>query len=157
MGGSGSGGPNRKPTTLKVLEGNPGRRPLNPNEPKPEVGMSEKPRRLSTVASAEWDRLGPALVARKVLTVDDGLALSALVTLYARLEQLGEAIDAGEPPVVDGRPSPLWTLERETLQAWRAWLGEFGLTPSSRSKITTVVVRDDTRQAHTWTTAARRA
>ena len=32
-----------KPTALKVLEGNPGKRPLNENEPKPERKAPECP------------------------------------------------------------------------------------------------------------------
>ena len=45
----GKGGPQKKPTQLAKLQGNPGRRPLNTNEPAPELpdGM---PQRRSTVA-----------------------------------------------------------------------------------------------------------
>ena len=46
-----------KPTALKVLEGNPGKRPLNLFEPTPEDKMPECPDWLEDEAKAEWDRL----------------------------------------------------------------------------------------------------
>jgi len=51
-----------KPTRLKMLTGNPGKRPLNPNEPRPEATIPDAPAELSAGARAEWDRLAADLV-----------------------------------------------------------------------------------------------
>ena len=51
-----------KPTSVKILTGNPGKRRLNHEEPKPPVSVPECPVELSPTAKAEWDRLGRELV-----------------------------------------------------------------------------------------------
>ena len=155
MGVKGSGR-RPKPTRLKLLEGNPGQRRLNTQEPNPPAGLPVKSDDLGVIASAEWDRLGPALVAMGTLTTVDGEAFTALVTQYERAVQLRRAINTRARPIVKGRPNPLWGMERETTKVWRSLLCEFGLTPSSRSKIVTVR-SNDTRTAHPWATPARRA
>jgi phage terminase small subunit len=52
-----------KPTRLKLLTGNPGKRPLNETEPRPEAAIPECPVVLGPVARQEWDRLVLALSA----------------------------------------------------------------------------------------------
>ena len=51
-----------KPTAVKVLEGNPGKRPLNMYEPVPERRAPECPSWLNDEAKAEWDRLADKMV-----------------------------------------------------------------------------------------------
>ena len=46
-----------KPTAMKKLEGNPGKRPLNLFEPTPEEKMPHCPDWLEEEAKAEWERL----------------------------------------------------------------------------------------------------
>jgi phage terminase small subunit len=46
-----------KPTRMKILTGNPGKRRLNENEPKPEPSVPDCPSELGPVARQEWDRL----------------------------------------------------------------------------------------------------
>ncbi len=55
-------GPPPKPTKLRVLEGNPSKRPINGREPQP-VGRPEKPDFITTTAAAaeEWDRAVAAM------------------------------------------------------------------------------------------------
>jgi len=47
-----------KPTALKLLQGNPGRRPINKAEPKPKRGIPAMPKWLDAfpVAVEEWKR-----------------------------------------------------------------------------------------------------
>ena len=60
-----------KPTALKVLEGNPGKRPLNDREPVPPKATLKCPAWLLPEAKKEWKRLAPALEAMGVLTMAD--------------------------------------------------------------------------------------
>jgi P27 family predicted phage terminase small subunit len=53
-------GPQPKATTLKRLEGNPGKRKLNDAEPIP-VGVLKKPSFVTDVAAEEWDRIIAAM------------------------------------------------------------------------------------------------
>lgn len=47
-------GPRPKPTYMKLLDGNPGRRPLNENEPKPVGDLRDPPEGLSDSQRALW-------------------------------------------------------------------------------------------------------
>ena len=53
-------GPPPKPTKLRLLEGNPSKRPINGREPQP-IGRPEKPDFISGAAAEEWDRAVAAL------------------------------------------------------------------------------------------------
>ena len=65
-----------KPTSLKVLEGNPGKRQLNPNEPKPDASIPKCPAWLSKEAKREWKRLVPFLEQAGLLTQVDRAAFA---------------------------------------------------------------------------------
>src|SRR3954470_9706696 len=72
-----------KPTRLKVLTGNPGKRPLNTNEPEPEPAVPECPPELGPVAKREWDRLVNELSSLRLLTNLDRGALASYCGAYA--------------------------------------------------------------------------
>src|SRR5512138_3920234 len=71
-----------KPTALKELEGNPGKRKLNYKEPKPEVVIPSCPNHLKGVARQEWNRITKELAKLKLITVVDRAALAAYCTAY---------------------------------------------------------------------------
>ena len=50
-----------KPTAVKVLEGNPGKRSLNTGEPKPEKKAPRCPSWLEEEAKKEWKRMAKQL------------------------------------------------------------------------------------------------
>ncbi len=52
----GARGPQPRPTKLKLLEGNPGKRPINENEVLP-LGEIKKPSHITGPAAEEWDRV----------------------------------------------------------------------------------------------------
>src|SRR5690606_36938676 len=66
-----------KPTNLKVLEGNPGKRPLNQNEPKPKPIRPKCPTWLDKEAEKMWRSLAPELESLHLLTIIDVAALAA--------------------------------------------------------------------------------
>ena len=80
-----------KPTALKKLEGNPGKRPLTELEPLPPISVLRCPNWLLPEARKEWRRLAPALINMGVLTLADAaypLALLEIpdppIVLYAK-------------------------------------------------------------------------
>ncbi len=81
-----------KPTRLKVLTGNPGKHPLNGDEPLPETAVPDCPPELSPAARKEWDRLVGELGKLRVLTNLDRAALAAYCGAYALWAEATEAI-----------------------------------------------------------------
>lgn len=57
-----------KPTGIKGLEGNPGKRPLNKNGPKPKKIAPKCPAWLLPDAKKEWRRLSKELETIRLLT-----------------------------------------------------------------------------------------
>ena len=54
-------GPKPKATVVKLITGNPGRRPLNDREAQPAVEIPEPPSMLKGEALKEWERITPLL------------------------------------------------------------------------------------------------
>ena len=73
-----------KPTALKKLEGNPGKRKMNTKEPVPDKGMPDCPKWLLPEAKEEWKRLCQKLSEMGVLTEIDMAAFAAYCQSYAR-------------------------------------------------------------------------
>src|SRR5260370_1172430 len=65
-----------KPTRIKALTGNPGKRPLNAHEPRPEPALPECPPELSPAAQREWARLTGELSKLSLITNLDRGALA---------------------------------------------------------------------------------
>ena len=72
-----------KPTRIKALTGNPGKRPLNAHEPRPEPAAPECPVELSPVARQEWMRLTAELAKLNLITHLDRGALATYCGAYA--------------------------------------------------------------------------
>lgn len=73
-----------KPTHLKVLEGNPGKRAINKNEPKPQAKAPSCPAHLDKEAKAEWRRISKQLLQLGLLTEVDRAALAAYCQAWSR-------------------------------------------------------------------------
>jgi len=130
-----------KPNVIKDLEGNPGkRRRVRENEPVPKGGVPECPEHLDGEARAEWFRTAKVLLEMKLLTTADRSALAAYCTAYSRwveaerqVKKLGPIVkspDKGFP-----MKSPYLVIADQALEIMRKFMVEFGLTPSSRSRI----------------------
>ena len=76
-----------KPTAMKELEGNPGKRKLNKKEPMPGKGMPDCPKWLLPDAQEEWKRLSEKLNQMGVLTEVDRSAFAAYCQSYARWKE----------------------------------------------------------------------
>lgn len=130
-----------KPTALKELEGNPGKRPLNKNEPKPEAApeAGAPPKHLSDHAKAEWRRLYEPLRRCNLLTVADLPAFEAYCVSYGRAKEADEIIEREgltiTTPNQHKQAHPCVSISRQERFLAKAFLIEFGLTPASRSRI----------------------
>ena len=80
------------PTAIKVLEGNPGKRPMNDQEPKPVKKAPACPKWLDAEARKEWRRLAKKLEALGVLTDLDMGVFATYCNAYARWKEADEFI-----------------------------------------------------------------
>lgn len=134
-----------KPTALKKLLGNPGKRPLNENEPQPAGPMPDAPEHLDEFARMEWARMAPELHRLGLLTQVDRAAFGAYCTAYSRWAQAELAMGAlgateRVPFIVTTDKGnviqhPLVGVANKALELMHKFLVEFGLTPSSRSRV----------------------
>lgn len=85
-----------KPTAIKKLEGNPGKRKLNRKEPVPAKGMPECPEWLLPEAKVEWERLCVKPSDMGVLTEIDMAAFAAYCQSFARWKEAQEHADIAE-------------------------------------------------------------
>ena len=128
-----------KPTALKVLEGNPGKRPLNDHEPIPPKGELKCPSWLLPEAKKEWKRLASSLEAMGVLTMADLTAFAGYCQAYARWKEAEEFIT--QHGTIVKTPSGYWqqvpqvSIAQTYLKIMNKFAEQFGLTPSSRSRI----------------------
>ena len=87
------------PTNFKVINGNPGKRPLNKDEPQFVNVLPDPPDFLTEKALAEWNRMGPKLVESGVVTEGDMAIFAAYCQSWARWKEL-EALQAKAPLIL---------------------------------------------------------
>lgn len=116
--------PGRKPrpTHLKLIDGNPGKRPIPEGEIQPE-GVVERPKWLKGRASKVWDQYAPELVRLKVLTAVDVHVFGTFCQLAARAEK-------GD-------------LLASEIAQFRALASEFGIGAASRARLGTRDGKED--------------
>lgn len=138
------------PTAIKLLEGNPGKRPINKNEPRPEKRAPNCPTWLEPEAKKEWKRMSKTLEAIGVLTQVDATAFAGYCQAYARWREAEEFLS--KHGTIFKTPSgyiqqvPQVSIAQTYLKIMKDFCSEFGLTPAARSRIsvvTTVGVADD--------------
>jgi phage terminase small subunit len=80
------GGSKPKPTALKLIQGNPGKRPLNKQEPIP-AGEIICPPWVTGYAKEVWDHIGPDLIEQRVMTAWDVYAFGMYCYLVAQMKE----------------------------------------------------------------------
>jgi len=131
------------------VRGNPGKRPTNENEPKPDLVLPEAAESVANHprALAHWNLLAPKLSKLQILTEIDGGAFSALCTAYGRWQDAEAALlkyrekDQNHYGLMVGTTngnkiqSPLVGTANKAMELYKSLATEFGGTPSSRSRI----------------------
>ena len=106
----------RTPTALKIVTGNPGKRPLPQNEPEPR-GEVKKPKFVKYQATQIWKQYAPELERLGILKSTDVDMFGAWCCLMAEFHESPRGFNAAR------------------LSQMRALAASFGLEPSSRSRI----------------------
>ncbi len=128
-----------KPTALKKLEGNPGKRALNTKEPKPKPAIPRCPSHLNTVARREWKRVTFKLYEMGVLTQTDRAALASYCVAYAHWVMAEEKLKIEEAVIETGKgnlvQNPWIQISKRSMEQVVKFAAEFGMTPSSRARL----------------------
>lgn len=136
-----------KPSHLKLVTGNPGKRPLNEREPVPQRALPAPPPELNDDAKVEWGRVAEELYKIGLLTGVDRAALAAYCQAYGRWMQAERAIIemAKRDPVTgalmvkttngNAIQNPLIGTANKAMGDMVRYASEFGMTPSARSRI----------------------
>lgn len=138
-----------KPTALKLVQGTfqPCRSARNEPKPKPEIPSC--PEQLQGLAREEWGRISEELYSMGLLTRIDRAALAGYCEHFAvwaeaskKVRELGVLVKAK-----NGFPmqSPYLSIMNRALAEMRKFLVEFGMTPSSRSRVSAAKPSDPSK------------
>jgi P27 family predicted phage terminase small subunit len=136
------------PFPLKVLRGNPGKRPMK-REPQPEIAadVPEPPAFITGYAADEWWKTAPELHRLGLLTRIDVPALAAYCHAFGQWRMAAEALammQANDPVTGgllirtkygDAAQNPLVSIVRKHAADVVRYAGEFGLTALARSRL----------------------
>lgn len=130
-----------KPTVLKQQDGNPGRRPINVDEPIAIPGMPDCPPHLDDEARAEWCRTGPLLVKERRMSPSYRAIFAEYCVAWSRWVMAENKVREFGP--VHATPngflqsSPYLTIARDAFKQLHTALTELGLSPASQARVTT--------------------
>lgn len=127
------------PSQIKVLNGNPGKRPLNNREPKPDVHIPNCPDFLDSDAKTEWKRITKELKKLGLVSNMDMVQLAILCQDYARWKQATEIINERgmtfetDKGYIAQRPEV--GIANKAAQSIMRISANFGLSPSDRVRV----------------------
>jgi len=149
-------GPKKEPTSLKLVKGNPGKRALPKNEPKPKIRIPTAPAHLASYGKTEWKRVCRELFNLGLLSGVDRAALAAYCQCYARWRKAEEELNklARSKKSIHGGlvtettngnliQNPLVGLANTAMKDMIKYAAEFGMTPSARTRIEASPLVDD--------------
>lgn len=139
-----------KPTALKLIEGNKGKRALSKNEPDPEyLNNLSAPEFLSADAAAVWDEIVPNLRQARMLTKVDvpmlAMGCNAIAQYRAAAKQVGAdlvkakmvaPLEGDGPAVPTGEHVNPWLIVQSmSFKQAMAVFVQFGMSPAARTRV----------------------
>jgi P27 family predicted phage terminase small subunit len=152
-------GPRPTPTHLRVLRGNPDKRPINRPEPMPVVPIEipPAPEYLIGYAREEWDRIAVELHRLNLLTIVDIQVLAAYCQAFKIWRTATEVFTAmaERDPVTLGLmikatktgtalQNPVYLTARQASNDMVRHAAEFGLSPAARARIAAGIYQEKT-------------
>ena len=128
------------PTALKLIKGTDQPCRMNKNEPKPKADRITMPAGLSPEAKKHWKQVIKHLKDAKIMTNLDVPALMIYCEAYAQWKDATDKIN-DHGAIIRGQNgparSPYLMVAQKAFDQMKQMLTEFGMTPSSRTKIST--------------------
>lgn len=146
--GLGMRGRKPTPTHLKLIRGNPGKRPVSLDQFKPLAEIPACPRHLKGEARKEWKRITELLAEYQMISGVDRGALAMLCTTWGRYVNAEEMIEKASEQSPgshglfvkspNGMPiqSPWLSVSNRAMEMYQRWCAEFGITPAQRVRVT---------------------
>ena len=135
------------PTHLKLVKGNPGKRPVKRDDVQPDLALPMVPPHLSDEAKVEWGRMSEKLYRLGLLTELDVAMLAGYCQAYgrwvqaeralAKLAEQDEQTSALMVKTTNGNAvqNPLVGTANKALELMNKFAIEFGMSPSSRVRL----------------------
>jgi P27 family predicted phage terminase small subunit len=140
-------GPKPKPSAQKKLQNNPGKRALNKREPKAKRTAVIAPAHLDELSSAFLKRIQPGLDEMHVVGDVDLPALELMALHYSLAWRAAEIIKEQGLITIDAfggkHKHPMLQVMKDNSSAYKSFAAEFGLTPSSRTRLQTPDLPDE--------------
>lgn len=143
-------GPPPEPTELKKLKGNPGKRPLNENEPQPDIAdkCPEPPAYMPKYAKQEWRYQAQKLWKIGLFTKIDRGVFIAYCMAWNRFreaeDEIAAIIKGGQKNALmiqtkNGNyvHNPAVSISKGALEDLVKYAQQLGMTPSARTRIST--------------------
>ena len=141
----GQRGPKPLPANVHLLRGNPSK--LSGSQLRdgvtPPIEVPSCPRHLKGAALKEWKRITVELKALGLISQIDRAALAMYCAAWGRHVVAEEKIiELGEQGLVDKTPNGFqvqsaWvSISNKAMEQCKSFLSEFGMSPSSRSRVT---------------------
>lgn len=147
-------GPIPMPTSIRMLRGNKGKRPVNPREPQPDRKPPRCPEFLEPDAKKEWKRLCKLLLKMNVLTEADGMALACLCQTWSTLgkaqRRLNETGLLFKTPSGYVQQSPFVSIVNVCGDIVMKLAQEFGLTPAARGRLQIGPIAPESPEKSKW-------
>ena len=146
-------GPRRKPTNLKMLSNKKFHGQGRENEPTPDIEIPECPDFLTEEAVKEWEYMAPILKENGLITKMDKALFAAYCQSYGDWVDISKTLKTEEcmhktaagNTTVNPR---IWLRDKARNSMIKAAV-QFGLSPSSRSDVSTKV-RDEANPYREW-------
>ena len=144
-------GPKPLPSNVHIMRGNPSKKPLAnlSDEVRPEIEIPNCPKHLQAEARKEYKRISVELESLGLISKIDRAALAAYCSAWAeyvfceeKIAELNKNDPLGLPGYVTKTPSgyqqmSIWvSIRTRALYTMKTFAVEFGMTPSSRSRVT---------------------
>jgi len=131
-------GPPRKPTKLKLIEGNPGKQKLH-REPQPDLGSTPCPSHLPPLGKKMWKHLVQHLDALNLLAKLDSTILEGICVAYARAVEADTILSRDGLTFQSGdnyrQQRPEVAISHNCWRRVKEFATEYGMTPASRGKL----------------------
>lgn len=132
-------GRHKKPTVIKIAEGNPGKRPLNKREPQPD-GFAECPDWITGPSRDCWEYIVDVLTSVPgLLTRADSASLALMADTLAMYRIAQAEMEAKGLTAVSEKGAeyqhPAVGIRNKAAEQLKQWFAKFGMTPADRANI----------------------
>lgn len=129
-----------KPTALKVIQGNPGKRKLDKNAPAPDAlaQVPDPPAWLGPIAASIWRQVAPWLVQARILTDTDLHNLELFAMAYQRWREAEDDVTRNGIVVMGAKQkikNPACTVANESARRISTFGAALGLDPAARARL----------------------